>query len=252
MAAILGTESELSKALESDQLKLVCQPLVAPGKPKAQALEIKIAWQHPRRGILHAEHFYDHIEDLELIRTLGKFILNSLGDTLATLTENMPCGQIYLHGLGESVLNGELISDCIDTLTALKNSAQLQQQAVKFIIDIDDSLLTNINRQALKVLQQLQKHDIGIAATGLKAVTPYTELLALPGIQAIKLDMTAAPPSANNIDTYNAMIACYHALNISVIAEGVNTQEISAAIETSDFDYLQGSQVNASNDTTPT
>jgi len=248
MAAILGTESELYKALESDQLKLTCQPLIAPGKVNAQALEIKIVWQHPRRGALYAEHFYDHINDLGLIRKLGKFILNNIKSTLAALPKNIASEQVYLHGLGEPVLNGELISNCIDTLTALKNSER-SLQATQFIIDINNSFLNNINPQTLKTLQQLQQHNIGIAATGLKVQAPYAELLALPGILAIKLDMAAAPPSNNNINTYKAMIACYHALNINVIAEGVNTPEINNAIETSGFDYLQGSQITTTDDT---
>jgi diguanylate cyclase (GGDEF)-like protein/PAS domain S-box-containing protein len=250
MAAILGTESELTKALNTGQLQLICQPLIAPGKPKQRALEIKIAWQHPRRGLLTAEHFYPHIDNLELIRKLGKFILHGISDVLATVPEKLRSKQIYLHGLGESVLNGELVRECIDTLSLLKDSND-PAQPMSFIIDIDDRLLANLSHQNLNTLQQLHKHNVGIAATGLKAVTPYMELLSLPGIQAIKLDMAASPLNENNINSYNAMIACYHSLNISVIAEGVNTPEISNAIKTSAFDYLQGSQIAPDHDSNP-
>ncbi|MEH6357364.1 MAG: PAS domain-containing protein [Pseudomonadales bacterium] len=251
MASILGTESELTKALDTGQLQLIYQPLMAPEKPNERALEIKIAWQHPRRGLLAAEHFYDHIDDLELTRKLGKFILNGINDLLVSLPENLRSNQIYLHGLGESVLNGELIRECVDTLNVLKN-ADNSAQPLTFIIDIDDRLLANLSHKNMAMLQQLHKHNIGIAATGLKAVTPYMELLSLPGIQAIKLDMAASPLNESSINTYNAMIACYHSLNINVIAEGVNTQEISTAIKTSDFDFLQGSQIALDSDSKQT
>jgi len=241
MAAILGTEAELIKSIEAEQLQLICQPLIAPGKNGTQALEIKIAWQHPRRGILHAEHFYNHINDQTLIRKLGKFILKGLPGIISELSANLQNKQIYLHGLGESILNGELLTDCIDTLSTLSHS---DQQTARFIIDIDDKLLSNIDHQGLQALTQLHQQNIGIAATGIKAQAPYAELLRLPGIQAIKLDMAGELPNPTNLKAYNAMIACYHALEINVIAEGVNTAEISSAIETSGFDYLQGSQIN--------
>lgn len=247
MAAILGTEAELAKAIENNQLQLICQPLVSPAGNGTQALGIKIAWQHPRRGLLLAEHFYNHISDQSLFRQLGHFILRGIGDVIAGLPQNAPVNLIYLHGLGEPVLSGELLTDCIDTLSALHNNSDLQHPP-RFIIDIDDKLLSSINHQGLLVLKQLQEQHIGIAAIGIKVEAPYAELLRLPGIQAIKLDLTAEPPNQTNLKAYNAMIACYHALDINVIGEGVDTVEINTAIKTSGFDYLQGSQVNLNRD----
>jgi len=241
MSAILGTEAELLKSFEAEQLQLICQPLKAPGKNGLHALEVKVAWEHPRRGTLLAENFYQLIHDETLIRRLGKFILKGIAEITKNLPSNDQSIQIYLHGLGESIMNGELLPNCINTLTEL-HPAELK--TTRFIIDIDDKLLTNIDYNGLQALQQLQKHNIGIAATGIKVEAPYADLLCLPGIQAIKLDLTAEPPSQTNLKAYNAMIACYHALDINVIAEGVNTPEINTAIETSGFDYLQGTQIN--------
>jgi len=241
MSAILGTEAELIKSFEAEQLQLICQPLKAPNNNGSRAFEVKISWQHPRRGTLLAENFYQLIHDQTLIRRLGKFILKGITEIIANMPGDSKNTQIYLHGLGESIMNGELLPNCINTLTDL-HSAELQ--TTRFIIDIDDKLLSNIDHQGLQALQQLQQHHIGIAATGIKAEAPYADLLRLPGIQAIKLDLTAEPPSQTNLKAYNAMIACYHALDINVIAEGVDTPEINIAIETSGFDYLQGTQIS--------
>jgi len=241
MAAILGTEAELIKSIEAGQLQLICQHLIAPGKSEPQALEIKIAWHHPRRGVLFAEHFYDHINDQTLIRQLGKFILEGVQGTIADLPQDMQNKQIYVHGLGESIVNDELLADCLDTLSTPNHC---EQQTIKFIIDINNKLLSNLDHQGLYALTQLHQQNIGIAATGIKAEAPYAELLRLPGIQAIKLNMAGEPTNPTNLKAYNAMIACYHALDISVIAEGVDTPEISSAIETSGFDYLQGALTN--------
>lgn len=240
MAAILGTETELLKAIEKEQLKLICQPLKAAAGSNNQAHEIKIAWQHPRRGTLLAENFYQHIHDEALIHQLGKLVLRDIGELIATLPDK---GQIYLHGLGECILNGELLADSIDTLSSLQND---ETKATRFIIDIDDKLLNTIDQQGLQALQQLQQNNIGIAASGIRPEAPYAELLKLPGIQAIKLDLTVEPPNQTNLKAYNAMIACYHALDINVIAEGVDTPEISLAIKTSGFDYLQGREISGS------
>jgi len=241
MATIIGTESELATALDTDQLTLTYQALTPSEKTSNQVLAVKIAWQHPRRGMISAEHFYNYIDDLELIRKLGQFILKEAGNTLSSLPESITYQQIYLHGLGESILNGELISECVQCLSDIKSPPHWQHN-LKFIIDIDHSLLTNLSDHNLKNLHQLDQHGIGIAVTGLKAAGAYTELLELPGIAAIKFDMT----NANSLgitasDTHNAIAAYYHAMNIQVIAEGPSTAENRHSVETWGFDFLQSS-----------
>lgn len=239
MATILGSENELKVALEEGNLELVCQPLRATKNTRAQtlskAMEVKVAWHHSRRGTLYADSFYEHIQDPELTRLLGKFILNSINQQLSEKLQHEAPGEVYIHGLSEQILNAEVTQEVAEKLSdpIYKN--------INFIVEIEAKQLANADSASLKNLKYLKTKGINIAVTDLTAGSPYADMLSLPGIKAIKIHVTE---SARDMAQCRATMAYYSSLNIAVIAEGIDTPEINHAIEGAAIDYLQGTEVS--------
>lgn len=237
MATILGSESELKNALEEGNLELVCQPLRATKSTHTlpKAMELKIAWHHPRRGTLYADNFYGHIQDPELIRLLGKLIVNSINQQLSEKLQHEAPSEVYIHGLSEQILSAEVTQEVVERLCdPIFNS-------ISFIVEIEAKQLANADSNSLKNLEHLKTKGINIAVTDLTAGSPYADMLSLPGIKAIKIHVTE---SAHDMAQCRATMAYYSSLNIAVIAEGVDTPEINHAIEGAAIDYLQGTEVS--------
>lgn len=236
MATILGTESELREALEEGNLELVCLPFKAnSSRASGKALEFKLAWHHARRGTLYAERFYSHIEEPELTRLLSKLILNSLPTLLA---DNLEAGcdtQIFIHGLGEQLLNGNLTEALCEKLCVADYAS------ARFVMEIDAHHLASADRKSLKNLELLRNKGINLAVSSLLPGSPYADLLALPGLKAIKIHVS---DSKEELAQCFATIAYYSSLDIDVIAEGVDTAEISQAMTEAPVDYLQGAQIS--------
>lgn len=239
MATILGSESELRNALEEGNLELVSQPLRETKNSRInslpKAVELKLAWHHSRRGTLYADNFYNHIQDPELTRLLGKFILNSINQQLPEYLQSEAPSEVYIHGLSEQILNAEVTQEIGEKLNnpAYKN--------INFIVEIEAKQLANADSKSLKNLEYLQALGINIAVTDLTPGSPYTDMLSLPGLKAIKIHVTE---SAHDLAQCRATMAYYSSLNLAVIAEGVDTPEINFAIEGAAIDYLQGTAVS--------
>jgi EAL domain-containing protein (putative c-di-GMP-specific phosphodiesterase class I) len=70
----LTLESELGRAVEHDELRLLYQPKVSVAKGVITGIEALLRWQHPRHGLLAPNRFIDVAEETGAIsvhRPLG-------------------------------------------------------------------------------------------------------------------------------------------------------------------------------------
>ncbi|HEV7864522.1 MAG TPA: diguanylate cyclase, partial [Acidimicrobiia bacterium] len=73
--ARLQTADELRLAVDSDQLRVVYQPIVHLGQATPAGVEALVRWQHPRRGLLTPADFIQVAEDTGLVVPLGAWVL---------------------------------------------------------------------------------------------------------------------------------------------------------------------------------
>src|SRR5687768_3369859 len=73
--ARLQTAEELRVAVDSDQLRVVYQPILHLGESTAAGVEALVRWQHPRRGLLAPAEFIQVAEDTGIVVPLGAWVL---------------------------------------------------------------------------------------------------------------------------------------------------------------------------------
>jgi diguanylate cyclase (GGDEF)-like protein len=230
-------DQELREALSGgDQLSMVYQPVFrqGPGKPRLAGFEALLRWRNPRLGCLPPELFVPMAEKSGLILPLGEWALTrALRDGALLRREcaglllavNISAAQLgqpsFCSGL-ESVLQSE----------GFEPSALVLEVTESMLADTAASFtLANVRKLGLRVAID----DFG------KGYSSLSYILTLP-VDVVKLDRGFL---LDNGDVrrpafVSAVVALAHAAGMSVVAEGIETQDHLDAAIAAGADAVQG------------
>jgi diguanylate cyclase (GGDEF)-like protein/PAS domain S-box-containing protein len=241
--ARLQTAEELRVAVDSDQLRVVYQPIVHLGQATPAGLEALVRWQHPRRGLLAPAEFIQVAEDTGLVVPLGAWVLRQACRDLT--------GILDTGGLGGS--DSELVMSVNLSARQLSTPGLLPMvQSVlaecglapgRLCFEITESVLMDDVDLAISVLSDLRALGVRLAIDDFG--TGYSSLgyLRRFPVDIVKLDraFVAGLGSDTAADAIAAaVINLGHALGLSVIAEGVETEEQLTVLRALRCDRAQG------------
>jgi diguanylate cyclase (GGDEF)-like protein/PAS domain S-box-containing protein len=241
--ARLQTAEELKVAVDSDQLRVVYQPIVHLGQATPAGVEALVRWQHPRRGLLAPAEFIQVAEDTGLVVPLGAWVLRqACRDLLGILDQGTIGG-----GPSELVMSVNLSARQLSTpgLVAMVESvlAEFQLAPWRLCFEITESILMDDVDLATSVLSDLRALGVRLAIDDFG--TGYSSLgyLRRFPVDVVKLDraFVAGLGSDTAADAIAAaVINLGHALGLSVIAEGVETEEQLTVLRALRCDRAQG------------
>ena len=224
MAERLALEDDLRLALERDELELYYQPLVDLDERRIVAVEGLVRWRHPRQGVVLPGEFMTVAEESGLIVPLGRWVLREACRQLARWTADpaidLPCLTVNLSGrqLAEASLPDEL-------------AGILRQTGVppeRLGLELTESVLMQETSSPTAVLQDLKGlgvrlmlDDFGTGYSSLNHVKRFP-------IEAIKVDrefITGVAEDEGDRHILRAIVSMASAMDVAVIAEGVETRE---------------------------
>ena len=224
MAERLKLEDDLRQALERDELELYYQPLVDLDERRIVAVEALVRWRHPRQGVVLPGEFMTVAEESGLIVPLGRWVLREACRQLARWTADpaidLPCLTVNLSGrqLAEASLPDEL-------------AAILRQTGVppeRLGLELTESVLMQETSSPTAVLQDLKGlgvrlmlDDFGTGYSSLNHVKRFP-------IEAIKVDrefVNGVAEDEGDRHILRAIVSMASAMDVAVIAEGVETRE---------------------------
>ena len=229
---------ELRAAISNDELALFFQPRVSLRTGKIVGVEALLRWHHPERGILLPGDFIHAAKLLGLLEPIGYWVLNRLCLDIAKMDAmKIPPLRVSLNVAHEQFMAPNFVSTVESILTSMKTSAsrfefELAESAVVANLDdiADDMVL-------------LEKQGVRFALDGFgTGYSSLPQLQKLP-ITTLKLDksyvqkVTADKDSASVV---RAMIYMAHGLELTVVGEGVETEEQKAFLVKNRCDHLQG------------
>lgn len=221
--ARLKLEAELRVAVEQNQFSLFYQPIIELRRKEIVGFESLLRWHHPERGILSADEFIEVAAETGLILPLGRWVLRQAcrqiamwhahfdRETPLTMSVNVCTKELVTPGLLERLHN--LLHE-----TALPPGSLRLEITEGFVIDHSDLARTLLN-QISEANVQVQMDDFG------KGYSSLTLLHAYP-IKAIKIDgdfVAGIAGSQANSELIKAIVSIASALNIDVVAEGIET-----------------------------
>jgi len=234
----LVLESNLRGALERSEFVVHYQPQVTIPDFHLVGMEALVRWRHPSLGLLYPSEFVPLAEDSGLIMALGEWVMR------AGCAQNKEWQD---KGLAPMVLSVNFSarqfqqSTFISTVAAILKETNLDPRWLE--LELTESSIMKEPEQAIEKLHELKLMGIKVAIDDFG--TGYSSLNYLKRfpIDTLKIDKTfVADVCKDPHDTaiVRAIITLGHALDLTVIAEGVETQEQLQYLRSLDCDVVQG------------
>ncbi|WP_243040041.1 bifunctional diguanylate cyclase/phosphodiesterase [Dyella sedimenti] len=217
---VLALESDLRKALQRGEFEPYFQPIRRLRDGAVVGYEALIRWNHPQRGTLKPSDFLKVAEDSGLIEAIDWYLFESACDTLARhdpgdafMTVNVSA--MHLRHADFDVRIVDMLRRC-----GLDPSC--------LVIEVTEGALLDNPESVRGILDHLRAVGVGAAlddfGTGYSSLS-YVHSLPL---RLLKIDRSFVleldKANSNSTTVVEAILALAHALNIRVIAEGIETQ----------------------------
>ncbi|MFZ0060195.1 MAG: EAL domain-containing protein [Acidimicrobiales bacterium] len=218
-------ENELEKALDASELFLLYQPLFSIRDGSFCGVEALVRWHHPTRGIVPPGEFIPLAEETGLIGRIDHFVLDEACRQLATwLAERgWPSGFTMAVNVSGSELN-----DASFAAHVVKVMAQHGLEPSQLCLEITETAFIDEDGSAKETPPALSAIGVRLALDDFG--TGYSTLMRLQHlpVNVLKIDRTFVEQvgrSARDRQIIGALTAMAHALDMSVVAEGIETDE---------------------------
>jgi EAL domain-containing protein (putative c-di-GMP-specific phosphodiesterase class I) len=221
--SLLQTETDLRRAIERDELRLVYQPIVSLETGRITGFEALLRWQHPERGLLHPAEFVSIAEETGLIVPIGTWVLREACRQLRRWQEEHPMDPpltIHVNLSGKQFAHPNLVKDIAHILhdTALDGRS--------LILEITESVLMSDAESAVDMCHRLKNMGVQLCIDDFG--TGYSSLSYLHRFptDALKIDrsfVTHIGTREENLELVRIIVALARNLGMDAIPEGVET-----------------------------
>lgn len=236
----LKIESELHDALGRDQFRLQFQPFVNVSDGEILGAEALVRWEHPNLGLISPMNFIPLAEANGIILPLGEWVFRSacvqtkiwheLGFERMKIAVNLSAKQLQQKNIIKTVGN------------ILKET-----KVDPAYIELELTETEAFQEEVLPILMQFQEMGLGLSIDDFG--TGYSGLsnLKLFAIDKLKIDKTFIQDVVTNPDSRAIIantISLAKKMNITIIAEGVETKEQLNFLREHGCDLIQGYYVS--------
>jgi diguanylate cyclase (GGDEF)-like protein len=230
-------QRDLRLALERGELALHYQPKVSSGRNVITGVEALARWNHPTRGMIPPGIFIPVAERFGLINTLGNWVIEEACSQASKWRDE---GLRIRVAINLSV--HQLRQD--DLVQRVKNAlGQHALDPAQLIFEITESVAMEDEIGTLRTFERLGK--IGVKLSIDDFGTGYSSLSYLRQLRVsqLKIDQSFVRDLETSADAraiVQAVVGLAHALNLSVVAEGVETTAQRDVLTALRCDELQG------------
>ena len=231
-------EVGLRKAIKNDELYLLYQPQIDVRSTEIVGVEALVRWRHPERGIISPNEFIPLAEETGLIVPIGEWVLR-------TACHQAKLWQRQTQRLVRMAVNLSAKQFKDENLTQIVMSALHDTGLDPKMLELEltEGTLMDDARATMATLEQLRA--IGVYLSIDDFGTGYSSMNYLKrfDVRALKIDKSficGLPQDSENAAITRAIIAMAHGLKMSVVAEGVETDEQLVLLEQLGCDMVQG------------
>jgi predicted signal transduction protein with EAL and GGDEF domain len=234
----LTLENDLRRALERDEFVLHYQPILDTASGVIVGAEALVRWRHPTLGLLMPGEFIAIAEENGLIVSVGEWVLRTAcAQNRAWQRAGLPPIRVVVNLSGRQLRQGTLT----ETVRAALAASELEPRWLG--LELTESMLMDRQHEGVAALQALRSMGLRLSIDDFG--TGYSSLSYLKHfpVDTLKIDrcfvrdLTTVPDDAA---ITSAIVAMAHALDLKVVAEGVETEEHLTFLRSQGCDEVQG------------
>jgi diguanylate cyclase (GGDEF)-like protein/PAS domain S-box-containing protein len=219
----LVLEAQLRHTVEREEFAVYYQPQVNLKTGKMVGVEALIRWQHPELGLVLPGNFIRLAEETGLITSISKWVLKT------ACTQNKAWQQAGLPPIRVAVnLSARIFrqENLIDTVAHTLQETQLDPGYLE--LELTEDTIMEDAEEAIGVLHQLKEMGVNLSIDDFgKGYSSLSYLKRFP-IDTLKIDQSFVkdiPGDPEDTTIARLIIDMAHALELKVLAEGVETEE---------------------------
>ncbi|MGE5771537.1 MAG: EAL domain-containing protein [Hyphomicrobiales bacterium] len=235
----LTMESELRRAIEREEIKVLFQPIVRLEDRAIAGFEALARWDHPKLGRLSPAEFISIAEEIGLIVDLGLFVLDHAAKQLAQWQAATRAREPVFASVNVSsrqLLRHDLIQD----LRGVLGRTALARGTLK--LEITESLVMENPEHAAQMLTRIKELGAGLSLDDFGTGHSSLAYLQRFPFDTIKIDQSFVRTTARGTRPVilRSIIALAHDLGMEVVAEGAETDSDAVELYQLGCEYAQG------------
>jgi diguanylate cyclase (GGDEF)-like protein/PAS domain S-box-containing protein len=234
----LDLENELRSAWEKSEFRVHYQPAYLLESRKLLGIEALLRWEHPVHGMLGAERFLSVTEDSGLIHEISDWMLETVCSDARAWHSLLPTEMLSLWiNVSGSQFNSAVIHERLR-----QAFVRLNHEHIDLVLEITENTVLEEIHRSVERLNALKETGFRLAMDNFGKGYSSLGLLQDIPFDIIKIDMdlvhdlVADRPAA----LVDAAIAMARGLGLSVVAEGVESQEQLRILKAKGCDAAQG------------
>jgi diguanylate cyclase (GGDEF)-like protein/PAS domain S-box-containing protein len=237
VAEQLKLENDLRRAILEEQFVLHYQPRVDIVSGNLTGLEALIRWMHPDRGLIAPGEFIPILEGTGLILEAGRWALKRAAtDHAQWRAAGLKAPRIAVNVSAFQLRRDDFVEDVVNALAGSDGFQYID-------IEITESMLMENIEANIEKLQAIQAIGMQVAMDDFGTGYCSLSYLAKLPINSLKIDrsfVSQMAKSAEQMSIVSTIVSLARALNLKVVAEGVETQEQSNLLRLLRCDEAQG------------
>jgi EAL domain-containing protein (putative c-di-GMP-specific phosphodiesterase class I) len=232
-AELRQTRQDLEAAAAAEAFVLYYQTRIKLPSRQTCGAEALIRWPQRRRGLIPPATFLPLAEECGAIMRIGAWALR----TACAEAQTWPGETVSVNVSARQIAEGAVLGQVADAL----ERTGLPPESL--VIELAETMLANLNLDGLLTLSAIRDLGAGVAVDNFGSGLASLSVLRRLPLTALNLDRSLVrdlPTSREDAALVRAVIAAGHALGLTVVAEGVETEAQRAFLAENGCDEAQG------------
>jgi EAL domain-containing protein (putative c-di-GMP-specific phosphodiesterase class I) len=234
----LALENDLRHALTRGEFLLHFQPIVDLHTGCIAGMEALLRWRHPQKGILNPMDFIPLLEETGLIKPVGNWVMHEACTRAGNWLSQG-------HGSLRLAVNLSTLQLRQDDLVRMVERACAETGFDPRLLDLEltESVFLEYSTEVGARLQRLREIGASIViddfGTGYSSLS-YLRRFSVSGVKIDRAFVEGVTTNADDAAIVQAIISLARSFKITVVAEGVETDEQLSWLRETGCDAVQG------------
>ncbi|MFD0917693.1 EAL domain-containing protein [Pseudahrensia aquimaris] len=227
-------EGELRSAVANGELELHYQPLAEIEDGRVIGFEALVRWNNPRRGQVPPAKFIPLAEETGMIHDIGDWVIRQACRDATGWPAHM---KVSVNLSGKQLTSFKMVQRVLDAL----HESGLPPQRLE--LEVTESVLINDPETTLELLRNLRELGVSIALDDFGTGYSSLSYLVRFPFDKLKIDSSfvqGAAESPENLAIVRSILSLAGYLNITTLAEGIETREHIELLRSEGCQQVQG------------